>query len=131
LRHSKSIDSSGAKIVQRNATGDTHHTFNPTTGWTTPFTDIEILIFILLTVFIRVLNLMTNIKTTSSVCNRCTRNFYSTAKSIGNKIQRQFLGKIQEQIQQQLIQLVGTILRHKTINSLYQPPQKQLILMRW
>lgn len=31
-----------AQIIQRNAGADVHHTFNPITGWTTPFTDIEI-----------------------------------------------------------------------------------------
>lgn len=31
-----------AQIIQRNASGDVHHTFHPTTGWTAPFSDIEI-----------------------------------------------------------------------------------------
>lgn len=31
-----------AQIIQRKTTGDTHHTFNPTTGWTAAFPDIEI-----------------------------------------------------------------------------------------
>lgn len=31
-----------AQIVERTTSGDTHHTFNATTGWTLPFPDIEI-----------------------------------------------------------------------------------------
>lgn len=31
-----------AQIIQRNATGDIHYTFNPATGWTATFPDIEI-----------------------------------------------------------------------------------------
>ncbi len=31
-----------AQIIQRNTSGDTHHTFNPTTGWSVSFPDIEI-----------------------------------------------------------------------------------------
>ncbi len=45
VRRRKSINQTtpqAAQIVQRNTTGDTHHTFNPTTDWTSPFPDIEI-----------------------------------------------------------------------------------------
>ncbi|MCH7964539.1 MAG: AAA family ATPase [Bacteroidetes bacterium] len=45
VKRRKSINQTtqqAAQIVQRNISGDTHHTFNPTTGWTAPFPDIEI-----------------------------------------------------------------------------------------
>lgn len=45
VKRRKSINQTtpqAAQIVQRNTTGDTHHTFNPTTDWTIPFPDIEI-----------------------------------------------------------------------------------------
>ena len=45
VKRRKSINQTtpqAAQIVQRNTTGDTHHTFNPTTDWTVPFPDIEI-----------------------------------------------------------------------------------------
>ena len=45
IRRRKSINQAtpqAAKIVQRNVGGVIHHTFNPTTGWTTPLPDIEI-----------------------------------------------------------------------------------------
>ena len=31
-----------AQIIQRIASGDIHHTFNPSSGWTSPLSDLEI-----------------------------------------------------------------------------------------
>ncbi len=45
IRRRKSTNQTSAQaaqIVERNPNGDTHHTFNATTGWTVPLPDIEI-----------------------------------------------------------------------------------------
>jgi wobble nucleotide-excising tRNase len=118
-RHSTNqTTTQSAKIVQRNATGDTHHTFNPTTGWTTPFTNIEIFDIHFVNE-----NIYSGFEFNDEH-KKQLHQFVIGAQGISiqqqidrNKADKTISRQSQEQIQQQLIQLVGNNLTAQTINS--------------
>lgn len=106
-----------AQIIQRNLTGDTTHTFNQSTGWNTPFQDIEIFDIHFVNE-----NIYSGFEFNEEH-KKQLHQFVIGAQGIAlqqqidkNKADKTASRQRQEQIIQQLIQLVGSNLSAETLN---------------
>jgi wobble nucleotide-excising tRNase len=106
-----------AQIIQRNLTGDITHTFNQSTGWNTPFQDIEIFDIHFVNE-----NIYSGFEFNEEH-KKQLHQFVIGAQGIAlqqqidkNKADKTASRQRQEQISQQLIQLVGNNLSTDTLN---------------
>lgn len=113
----------GAQIIQRNASGDTYHTFNPTSGWTLPLSDIEIFDIHFVND-----NIYSGFEFNDEH-KKQLHQFVIGAQGIAiqqqidrNKADKTISRQRQDQIQQQLVYLVGNNLNLNTVNAFISIP---------